>query len=228
MSECKWCGRKGFFVGINEMGVCKNCAPGITMEAQSRLRVITESSKIVGTSKKYETINSRLDVVNSNAEELLKYEKVGIPITNPLPSILMQMVIDDKDECTIKEIESQIEKAVQKSKIATTPAGKIGPLTKCFTKISEYKNNFGHIEYFDKYENTMNTLIHKTQYTCIIDKADKYEFKEQDKKAIDQYLEALYFLKKDDIDDSYQKDEISRLEEKISSLQQRINQPQIK
>ena len=51
-----------------------------------------------------------------------------------------------------------------------------------------------------------------------IEDAKKAEFKNQRKKALDKYYEALYFLKNDEIDDSLQQDHISMIESKIKEL----------
>ena len=51
-----------------------------------------------------------------------------------------------------------------------------------------------------------------------VETAEKAEFKGNTKQALDQYLEALYFLKTDDVDDQLQAAEIARISRKIAEL----------
>jgi len=60
--------------------------------------------------------------------------------------------------------------------------------------------------------------ITKVKCEDALDKAKKYEFKGNNKKALDFYYESLYFLKTDNIDDEVQKEQINEIENKIKSL----------
>jgi hypothetical protein len=51
-------------------------------------------------------------------------------------------------------------------------------------------------------ENRIKAYTHKIQIKSFLDEADKAEFIGNMKKALDQYQEGLYFLKKDNIDDT--------------------------
>ncbi len=70
----------------------------------------------------------------------------------------------------------------------------------------------------DQLEARVRRFSHQTQLNAYLEAARKAEFKGQKKKALDQYLEALYFLRSDEIDDSLQAEKISELEAKISEL----------
>ena len=56
MAKCKCCNKKGFFLRVDESGLCRTCMSIISNEAESRLRVIKESNVIVEKSKNVETI----------------------------------------------------------------------------------------------------------------------------------------------------------------------------
>jgi hypothetical protein len=51
-------------------------------------------------------------------------------------------------------------------------------------------------------ENRIKAYTHKIQIKSFLDEADKAEFIGNMKKALDQYQEGLYFLKKDNINDT--------------------------
>lgn len=51
-----------------------------------------------------------------------------------------------------------------------------------------------------------------------LEKAEKAEFKGQNKKALDAYLEALFVLRKDKIPDTEQAHEVDMIEGKIANL----------
>lgn len=62
-------------------------------------------------------------------------------------------------------------------------------------------------------------FLHETQLNAFLEEARKAEFKGNKKKALDQYKEALYFLRNDEIDDSLQAGKIKEIEKKISELE---------
>ena len=70
----------------------------------------------------------------------------------------------------------------------------------------------------DQLEARVRRFSHETQLNAYLEAARKAEFKGQKKKALEQYKEALYFLKTDEIDDLSQAEEISKIEAKISEL----------
>jgi len=218
MAQCKLCNKKGLFLMVNRNGLCKNCASILAVEVQSRLRVLDDSHRIVKNSKKYKTLITRYDVILENAKELLKYELAGIETINPKPSEIIEIAKADKEDCTIDEIRKTIYKAVQKSELGSTPAGKINPLTKCMAQILELRENLIDKNLFYEYEDSLNMHIHKTKFSIIMDKAKKFEFKENYKKSLDQYQEALYYIKKNGLDKEVSEDDMRSLESKIDEL----------
>ena len=63
-------------------------------------------------------------------------------------------------------------------------------------------------------------LAHKAEFLAFVSAAEKAEFKGNAKKALDQYQEALYFLKTDNVDDAKQAELIAKLEAKIVELKE--------
>ena len=42
MAECKFCGKKGFFLSVNKDGLCKGCASAIAIQVEQSARIIKE------------------------------------------------------------------------------------------------------------------------------------------------------------------------------------------
>lgn len=220
MGKCKWCENKGFFLHINKNGLCNKCDTEISIDVQSRLKVINESANIINKSNKFNTIIGRIFVILENAEALMKYEEKGLKIIEPLPSTIIEMAEKEKYELIQNEIIRLFNEGKTKSELATTQAGKINPLNRIIIKLNEFRDKYNLDDNFiSTYEKNIRTLINKTQYEIYVNNAKKYEFKGSINKAIDQYKEALYFLKTDDIDDSSQYDLINELENRIAELE---------
>ena len=64
----------------------------------------------------------------------------------------------------------------------------------------------------------LKSLIHKTKLDKFLEAAKKAEFKGNKKKAIDQYQEALYFIRNDDVPDDQQGQYIEKIESKLKEL----------
>lgn len=218
MATCKWCGKKGLFVSVDRNGLCSSCGPAIMIEAKSRLKVIRESQEIINKSKKLDTVLSRIDTIIENGTALLKYEKAGINILDPLPSRLIKVAESSKEEAIIEFVNQEVDKFMTKAETSATPKSQITQASKALEKIADGRKMVQSPEVFCPIERKVKTFIHVTQLNIYLDAAKKAEFKGQNKKAIDQYQEAIYFIKNDDIDDAMQAKEIGQFESKIAEL----------
>lgn len=218
MAKCKNCDRKGFFLSVNKRGVCKDCAFFVDNDVENSLRIIKDSAKLVEKSAKYETKIGRCKDIITAAERLLRYEIKGIQTITPEPSIIINSYKSLLPKLIEKALKDEISKYIEKARTAVKHTSRINQLEKGIQKIAEYRIEHGDNELFDQYEKKMSELIQKVQYEELIEKADKAEFKGQSTKALDMYLDALYHLKNDDIEDAEQSKEISYLEQKIAEL----------
>lgn len=95
---------------------------------------------------------------------------------------------------------------------------RITKISKIIAKAKEYQTKLNDPKSIESFISDLEAAAHQLQLNTYIETAEKAEFKGSKKKAIDQYLEALYFLKTDDIDDKLQKDQIEEIETKIAEL----------
>ena len=63
MAQCKWCENKGFFLKVNQYGVCDKCFSFIIIPVQQSIQIIEESTKIVERTKKFDVATSRCDLI---------------------------------------------------------------------------------------------------------------------------------------------------------------------
>jgi len=219
MAQCKFCDRSGFLLSVNQYGLCNNCATVISFEINSKLRVIQESIDLVKTSKNLDTRLSRADLVIQLASKIVdKFESKGIMLMEPSATELLRRYKEGRDEIIKDSIEEEYKKASTKSEVSTTAKTKINPLSKMLLKIQDYKSQLAKKGSLDALEQKINKDIHAIQLHFFLDDAKKAEFKGNKKKALDKYLEALYFIKTDKIDDIKQQDTILNIENKIKEL----------
>lgn len=222
MAQCKWCERKGLFLRVDKNGLCKNCLPIILPDIQRRVQLINDSMSVIEHSRKFDTKLSRMELIISLAEELQEYEEKGIPSLTPHPSALLIQMQEEKNNLIMEEIEILIEQVNDKISVINNQTTKINHLSKTLIKIKEYQKHLSDPRRIDSYVKEILDRIHNLQLTNYLDLAKKAEFKKQYKKALDQYYEALYFLKNDDIDDSLQMNHIHFIEYKIAELNEKI------
>jgi|GEM_PF-1710381 hypothetical protein len=98
MGQCKYCGKKGFFVSIDKDGLCRNCAPILLMQVQQSIRVIKESEDIINRSKNVDIRISRCDTILIHLKRLIELEQKGISTINISPSKLFQQVTNERDK----------------------------------------------------------------------------------------------------------------------------------
>ena len=218
MAQCKYCGRSGWFLTITTNGLCNNCNPIVVMDVAQRVRIINNSVKLVEESKKLDIRLSRCDLIVEHASALMKYEQLGIPTVEPLPSASVQEYQLMHDQIIVDGLTSEFEGARSKAEVVPSVTTKVNLLSKALLKVREYKPKANNPSILDSLEQQISQLIRDTQLAGYLDAARKAEFKGQKKKALDQYYEALYFLKHDDIDDSLQQEHINLIESKIAEL----------
>lgn len=218
MATCKICRRDGLFLSVNQHGLCSTCNTGLAIEAESRLRVLNESVKIIESTKNLATRLSRCNVVIEQAQALIKYENLGIPVITPPPSKIAQTYLDNKLIFVKEGLLEDSRQALEKAKLASTTNAKVTALSKVVLKIMDYKREYTNVKDLEIMENGLRKAIQEIQLSAFLDDAKKAEFKGNKKKALDKYYEALYFLQHDDVDDALQRDSINNIEAKIKEF----------
>jgi len=218
MAQCKRCGRKGFFLSVSENGLCESCESIVVMDIQQRGRIINDCIKLVNESKNMSTQLARYDLLREHTQVLLEYEHRGIPTISPSPSQFLSEYTTKRDQIVLEGVTAEVEKALARAEIATTPRTSINEANKALLKIREGKKELNDKAKLDQLEDRIRHFSHEKQLNEYLEAARKAEFKGKKKKALDQYQEALYFLRSDDIDDSLQAEKIGEIEAKISEL----------
>lgn len=218
MATCKNCDRNGLFLSVNKYGLCSTCNNQISTESKLYLQSMNDCLK------RSETTTKLLDRVRfcdrgiHIAENLLKYEKLGIPTTTVPPSEIIN-IFNEKKITYIKEgLREEARLAAEKSKLAVTTNGKITTLSKVILKINEFREDMKDDRDLELLESGLKKEIQEIQFRSYLDDAKKAEFKKDRKKALDKYYEALYFLQHDDIEDALQSESINIIQSKIQEL----------
>lgn len=205
-------------MSVTKHGLCRECNAIGEYTVKECNRIVAESIGIVNKSKKIDTILFRFQTVHQMIEEMHEWEKNDyLPFTRR-PSELLADLVSITDSVVSDHLSSEVQAAFEKSSIASTPRTKITPLQSALAQVRKCKphlHDSGHLEALD---NSLRDEIHQIQLAGFLETAKKLEFKGQKKKALDQYLEALYFLRNDDVDDRIQKGSISAIERKVTEL----------
>lgn len=222
MADCKWCHRSGWFLGVNEHGLCKNCTPAIALEVSSRGRVINDSINLVQSTKKLDTALSRCDVIIQHAQALKPYEDAGIVAINPPPSVLIHQYREKKDVLIGRHLEEEFQDALSKAALTPSYKTKVSLFSKLLLRARDYRAWTSDPRSLDSLERRVADKVHVIQLEGYLEQAKRLEFKGNKKKALDAYYDALYFLRHDDIDDATQTEHIKHLEQKILELGGRL------
>ena len=227
MAQCEWCEKKGLFLKVNEYGLCHNCSALIIPVAQQVIRIMEESTSIIEKTKKYDVAISRCDLIKEKLELLVPYEKKGICFFNKSIEDIKGQFVELKNEKRFELIEPKIKSLVQKANTSTTIGTKTGNFNKAIVEIEEKIDLFDdrHINYkkfmneLTEKRNEYHNQILKIKYNDFIENGKKEEFKENTKKALDKYLEALYLLENNkEFTEIIGKNEKTELEKKVTDL----------
>ncbi len=123
-----------------------------------------------------------------------------------------------KDQLIVEAMQEEVVNARRKADVASRAKGKVTALTKTLLAVREYKTRTSRPDVLNAIERDLEVQVHGVQLDGYLDEARKAEFKGNEKKALDQYYEALYFLKHDSVSDERQQEQISSIEAKIAEL----------
>ena len=195
-----------------------DCEPNWAMDVRQHGRIISGSVKLVNESSNLKTRLSRVDVATNSFRELLRYERRGIQTLETPPSEAIGKLASIKKNIIEEHLRNELVRARAKSETASTAASKLSPFAKVIYKIGEMYGELDDVSELERIEIEAREEMDRTRLQVQLSKAEKAEFKGQKKKALDAYLDALFVIRKDSIDDSRQQKEINAIEEKIRSL----------
>lgn len=218
MGQCRFCGRKGFFLSVDSNGLCGNCAPNVVLDIKERTRIMNDCLRLARDGKTFRTRLSRCDLLLEHADHLLQYEKKGIPILSPSPSEILREYRVYRDDLILEEARQVAEKAKAKAEVASTVTAKHNALASGLLKTQEIIQNSSDASAGKQLERELKFLMHKAKLDGFLEAAKKAEFKGNKNKAIDQYQEALFFIRNDDVPDDQQSLEIGQIEAKLKEL----------
>ena len=218
MARCSLCSKSGFFLKTNRDGVCETCEVGLVAEVSSAARVIKQSIEIAETTKNLHTMLSRLNVAEGNCRQLLQYEERGVRTIDPAPSELIKITKSTRRTAVLDWIERELLAARAKSKAATTPTNKTGGYSKLLEKIGAIYAEVDFTTEIRAVELEVRRELDAVRLKVDIERAEKFAFKGQKKRACDAYLDALFLLRSDSIPDHEQEADISQIESRIREL----------
>lgn len=197
MATCKYCGKKGFFLSVDENGLCRVCSQRVFHDAEPRVRILTESIKLAEEGKTLKTRLSRCDLVLEHAEHLLIYENKGIGTISPSPSELISEYTQYRNQVLLEEAKKTAEKAISKSEAATTPKTKATAISQGIIKAKEILDESHESNTGSEILGDLKTRLIKVKLNGFTEAARKAKFKGNNKKAIDQYQEALFLIQEE-------------------------------
>jgi hypothetical protein len=225
MATCIRCNKSGFFVSVNEKGLCNNCINTIRFDVQQKMKIIGDSNDIILKSKNIETIISRSDLAIEYILELSEYDQYKLFEINF--SDFAKSFSIFKEESILKVLKTKYETVKEKLLTLSTVNSKVSQLNKLKMDVDKYysliKSYSGDLNQFSALIDNEISLV---KFGDFFQKAKKSEFKGDKKKALDNYYEALYSLMTDNIQDDQQKSLINEIKAKIIELGGEIKEVQ--
>ena len=218
MARCLLCNKSGWFLKTSGDGLCETCERNFDVEVSSLLGVINESLDIATKTKRLGTMLSRFVVAEDACRQLLKYERHGVPTTDPPPGEFIEGISSERRIGVLEWIDRELSAARAKSGAATTPAGKTRGYSKLLENINSIYAEIDDPAEVAEAEMEVRRELDSVRLKVEIDRAAKLAFKGQRKRACEAYLDALYLLRGDSVPDVEQQGEIDDIESKIREL----------
>lgn len=200
MARCAVCNERGAFEKFKGTKLCSRCAGVIALELKNTGRIVADSERLIETSKNLDTKLKRCDLIISKAQELTRYEQMGIRIMDPLPSSYVEQYKSRRDQIVVDTMRELAEETKKKSANNEDSKKTAADLKKAATTIrdsGEEVNQSYNREVLGQMEKELLDLAQQAQINSYLEAADKAGFMGQKKKALNQYQEALYYIHKE-------------------------------
>lgn len=219
MARCVNCRKLGFFFQ-NVIGLCPKCFELFNLNWKEKLKVLTQSAKLVNKSNKADTQLSRASLCLLQVSRMKELAKEFNVLEHHYDELEAQRkaILEVTEQILHGEVKTITAQAEAKSEIATTIRGKLGPFEKLAEKLENYREYVEDETAIDLAREKAKDRIRIIEVQELKKDAEREEFKGNSKKAVEKYKEALYKIKVDDIDDADQQEEIGYIESRIEEL----------
>lgn len=218
LGTCRLCNNSGWLLSVNSEELCADCEDVWAQDVEQNSRILSESLDIIDRSQNFKTRLSRAETAIHCCKRLQKYESRGIATIGTPPSEAIRRIKEAKQGIIENYVTDELLKARTKSHNAVTASGKVSPYSKVIDKIGEFYGELSDVSNLEELERETRVEMDQARLAAELEKAEKAEFKGQKKKAIDAYMDALFVIRKDSIDDAQQSDQIHEIKEKIRGL----------
>lgn len=176
--------------------------------------IISESLKIVQKSKNLDTKLSRVGVAITIAEKLVTNYPHREDVASCLEG-LRKAKCELYTECYI----DKTKRYVNQANVSNIHKTKVSNATKALAIIEEgLHDDDAHKERLEDVKQKIISYIHAVEKDDLEKKAEKHAFKGEYGKAASAYLDTIYYLHNDHIDDSQQQKDIEALYEKVEAM----------
>lgn len=140
MANCLHCGKSGFFLATDNVGMCSQCHEEFFVVVPRRLQIIKESINIINETGDVSTSLSRFDVAFEHLEFLYKeYESRGIISFSTLPSKAIKEMQEMKEDMVVAALIHGTKPLSKKVNQLKTEAAKNRAIANYQEKIDSYK-----------------------------------------------------------------------------------------
>lgn len=218
MASCNNCGNRGFFLSVDNNGLCSSCSQIFLPQIVNDCRIVVESSKIIENSKNGKTIISRCDVGLAALSRLRPFDRKGIPtLTEPLAEIEAG-IRSFRSETVQKLVGEQVFLARAKQESASTPAGKLGGYGKAIDNLNKMLLEFDDVSDVEPAIAELVRERDKVRIEIALLKTEKLLAKGKSKLAKEALIDLLVEIKHDTTPVSEQADEIAAIESRIREI----------
>ncbi len=179
------------------------------------LEIINESISLAETSKNASTRKSRIALAVEKAAEMPKMYDGN---SNVFP---IEYLLELRDEIHTDCVLVKVDDFISKAKTAKTSNTQINYIEKALAEIQEgLSDPYVFRAILLEKQRYLESLPSVIQLKDLLEKAERFEFKGNFIKAIDAYMDVLFFLKKDGIPGEKQGKQIAALQNKIARLRE--------
>lgn len=223
MASCRNCGKKGFFLAVDQNGLCAECAETVLPGLVNDCRIVIESGSIISKSKNQRTIISRCEVGLAALQRITPYERKGIPALTASVAEVAFEFRNHKAEALEKLVQEQVFLARSKQESATTPAGKLGGYTRSIDKLNKMLLEFDDVSEIEPAISELVRERDKVNIKMAWLKAERYLAKGKPRQAKDALTDVLIDIRHDSTPDDEQAGEVAEIESKIQEIENSLS-----
>lgn len=195
MAKCAACGRSGWLVQTYRKGICGHCQDRYDQDCRKHKPRIMAAMHVVSGGEPAGRRLRQIEEAIESCQVLEHWEAIGFEPCSPKPSNVHEHLVKARAACLDDFVEEELIRARVKARGAASKSGRSKAFSRAIDIIKELAAHPELSEVVHERVREIEREGHSYVFRLLVEKAEASEAKGRRQQAVDDYMEALEYLR---------------------------------